>query len=175
MSYHSESQNAQKYNPTPDGYAAPDEQQQWQQPAYPSGAPPGYAPSSYYPAPPVQQTTNTVVVTGQQPTPTVVEIRTAPNDHMALSILTCLFCFWPTAIVALIYSCEVNDRYNAGDHVGAMESSRKASQWGKISFLIGLISYVLVVVFCCVGPIILGVIFGVSRTYTTTTYYNNNY
>jgi hypothetical protein len=169
MSYYSEPQNDQKYNPAPPAYT-PGEQQ------FQPGYAPGYAPSSYYPAPPVQQTTNTVVVTGQQPTPTVVEIRTAPNDHMALSILTCLFCFWPTAIVALIYSCEVNDRYNAGDHVGAMESSRKASQWGKISFLIGLISYVLIVVFCCVGPIVLGAIFaGAAGAAATSTTYTNPY
>jgi hypothetical protein len=168
MSYNPEPQNDQKYNPAPPAYT-PGEQQ------FQPGYAPGYAPSSYYPAPPVQQTTNTVVVTGQQPTPTVVEIRTAPNDHMALSILTCLFCFWPTAIVALIYSCEVNDRYNAGDHVGAMESSRKASQWGKISFLIGLISYVTVVIGCC-ALTVLGVILGIVRAAavtSTTTYYDN--
>jgi hypothetical protein len=172
MSYYSEPQNDQKYNPAPPAYT-PGEQQ------FQPGYTPGYAPTPYYPAPPMQQTANTIVITRQQPNPTctstLMGMRNPPNDHMVFSVLTCLFCFWPTSIIALIYSCEVNDRYNAGDHVGAMESSRKASQWGKISFLIGLISYVLVVVFCCVGPIILGVIFGVSRTYTTTTYYNNNY
>jgi hypothetical protein len=87
--------------------------------------------------------TNAVVVTRQQPnpTPTLVEMRNPPNDHMIFAILTCLFCFWPTSIVALIYSCEVNDRYNAGDHAGAMKSSLRASQWAKISLMIGIILY----------------------------------
>jgi hypothetical protein len=103
--------------------------------------------------------TNAVVVTRQQPnpTPTLVEMRNPPNDHMIFAILTCLFCFWPTSIVALIYSCEVNDRYNAGDHVGAVESSRKAYQWGKISLIIGTISYVMSSVFFFVAVVILTV------------------
>jgi glycerol uptake facilitator-like aquaporin len=84
----------------------------------------------------------------QQPNPTcttplVVRMQSPPNDYLCFVIFTCLFCFWPTAIVALIYSNKVNDRYNAGDHVGAMQSSRKASQWAKISLMIGLIPYLL--------------------------------
>jgi hypothetical protein len=122
----------------------------------------------------MQQTANTIVITRQQPNPTctstLMGMRNPPNDHMVFSVLTCLFCFWPTAIVALIYSNKVNDRYNAGDHVGAMESSRKASQWGKISLLIGLISHVFFVVFSCfIVPIVIGVSVGGAAT---TTYYN---
>ena len=34
-------------------------------------------------------------------------IVAAPPNHMVLSILTCLFCFWPLGLVAIIKSNEV--------------------------------------------------------------------
>ena len=42
-----------------------------------------------------------------QPGGYVAGVVAAPPNHMALSILTCLFCFWPLGLVAIIKSNEV--------------------------------------------------------------------
>jgi hypothetical protein len=65
--------------------------------------------------------------------------RQCPNNYRAVSIFACLFCFWPTAIAALVYSSQVEDCYRSGDYEGAVKASRNAVLWAKISIILGIV------------------------------------
>lgn len=75
-----------------------------------------------------------------------------PN-YLAPAILTTIFCCLPFGIVSIVYAAQVNGQVAAGDHAGALESSRKAKMWAWIAFGTGL-----VLIF---GYIALTVLFGV--------------
>ena len=67
----------------------------------------------------------------QQPLPSV-------PSHLALSILTTLFCCLPLGIISIVYAAQVNSKLQAGDYDGALDCSKKASLFGWISFGLGL-------------------------------------
>jgi hypothetical protein len=121
------------------------------------------APRTFYPAPLQIPATSTVnVIHARQPTmysPTVIHIQGPPSDHMLISLFACLFCFWPTAIVALMYSCKVTELYNTGNNYGAYEASRNALLWAKISIIIGVILFLLSVIGSLVIPVFMGALF----------------
>ena len=62
-----------------------------------------------------------------------------PANYLVWSILTVLFC-WPLAIPAIIFSTQVNSKWNAGDAVGAAASSRKARMFAIIATILGVIA-----------------------------------
>jgi hypothetical protein len=43
--------------------------------------------------------------------------------------LVCLFLFLPSAVVAVVYSAQVNRRVHVGDMTGAIRASRLARTW----------------------------------------------
>nr|MBS0036909.1 CD225/dispanin family protein [Saprospiraceae bacterium] len=61
-----------------------------------------------------------------------------PRVWLVESILVTLFCCLPFGIVGIVFSAQVEGKYNAGDIEGAYEMSRKAGQWTKIGFFTGL-------------------------------------
>lgn len=61
-----------------------------------------------------------------------------PN-YLVQAILTTIFCCLPLGIVSIVYAAQVNGKVAAGDHVGALESSRNARMWAWISFAAGLV------------------------------------
>ena len=82
-----------------------------------------------------------------------------PN-YLVQSILVTLFCCLPFGIAAIIYAAQVNGKVQAGDIVGAMESSRKAKMWCWWSvggWLALLILYVLFMVVVGLGAGMSGV------------------
>ena len=69
-----------------------------------------------------------------------------PN-YLVQAILTTIFCCLPLGIVSIVYAAQVNGKLLAGDHAGALQSSRSARMWAWISFGVGLASIVPSIVF----------------------------
>ena len=70
-----------------------------------------------------------------------------PDNYLVWAILTTLFCFWPTGIVAIVNAANVNSRWAAGDVQGAMAASEGAKKWSKWTAIIAAIGLVLIIVF----------------------------
>ena len=62
-----------------------------------------------------------------------------PN-YLVQAILTTIFCCLPLGIVSIVYAAQVNGKVAAGDHAGALESSRSARMWAWIAFAAGLVA-----------------------------------
>jgi len=77
-----------------------------------------------------------------------------PN-YLAQAILVTLFCCLPFGIPAIVYAAQVNGKVAAGDHAGAVETSKKAKMWSWVSFWVGAGFGLLYIFF-----IILAAIFG---------------
>ena len=76
-----------------------------------------------------------------------------PN-YLIPAILTTLFCCLPFGIASIVYAAQVNGKLEAGDRVGALESSRKAKMWAWISLGTGLV--------LIAGYVVLVIVLGVS-------------
>ncbi|OLB79834.1 MAG: hypothetical protein AUI14_09115 [Actinobacteria bacterium 13_2_20CM_2_71_6] len=86
------------------------------------------------------------------------------ENNMTMSIVS-IFLFWPTAIPAIINASKVNPALQAGDYATAQQALADSKKWSKISLIVGLCWYGLVIV-CCIGSIALG-LFSASTTTTT--------
>ena len=73
-----------------------------------------------------------------------------PPNHLLGAILTLLFCCMPLGIVSLIYSTQVDSKYNMGDYQGAIDASNKAKNW----MIAAIISGIVLTVFYVFGLII---------------------
>ncbi|XP_046858834.1 transmembrane protein 233-like [Xenia sp. Carnegie-2017] len=111
----------------------------------------GYPLQHYPPQPPTamiqqQQSNNTTVVVQNQPQPSAIMVPVV-NDHLGLSIFSCLFCpIWPIGLVAIIKSLEVRNLYVAGDYAGAIASAESAKKLAGISIGIGMFFYVVSII-----------------------------
>ena len=65
-----------------------------------------------------------------------------PENHLALAIICTLFCCMPLGIVSIIYSTQVDSKYNMGQYAEAVKSSESAKKWA----IVGMIGTVLLVV-----------------------------
>ena len=61
-----------------------------------------------------------------------------PNYLVQAIVVTVFCCLW-FGIPAIIFAAQVNGKAQAGDIVGATESSRKAKMWCWIAFGTGLV------------------------------------
>jgi hypothetical protein len=78
-----------------------------------------------------------------------------PN-YLVQAILTTVFCCLPFGIVSIVYAAQVNGKVAAGDHAGALESSRSARMWAWIAFGSGLVLIVGYLILVVVGAIAQG-------------------
>lgn len=110
---------------------------------YPQGGYPqgGYPQQGQYPG----QPTGTVVVT-QPSGATVVVAQVSPPDNMLLSVLSCLFCFCPTGIFAIMYSCQAKSANENHDFQAAMRYGNQARRLAITSIIIGIIVIVIGVI-----------------------------
>lgn len=65
-----------------------------------------------------------------------------PKNHLALAVLTTLFCCLPFGIISLIYAIQVNISANSGNFKMAEFSSEKALFWGKVALWCGAALYI---------------------------------
>ncbi|KAL8590750.1 hypothetical protein ACOMHN_064853 [Nucella lapillus] len=106
------------------------------QPGYPQGQP-GY-PHGAYVQGPYGQSTTAVVVT--QPTgATMVGAQSPPSDNLLLSVITCLCCFFPTGIFAIMYSCQAKNANKVHDYASAMRYAARAKKLAIVSIIIGIV------------------------------------
>ncbi|ESO89458.1 hypothetical protein LOTGIDRAFT_234301 [Lottia gigantea] len=91
------------------------------------------------------QGTNIVVT---QPATTTLVNR--PNDYFVFSLLTCLFCFWPTGIAALVFSSNSREASDRMDYNAAESHGRTARTFSIVSLIIGLVWIVSVIIWAIV-------------------------
>ena len=60
---------------------------------------------------------------------------TTPANYFWQS-LACLFLFLPSALVAVVYSTQVNRRVQVGDMAGAVRASRLARTWCLVTVVV---------------------------------------
>lgn len=71
-----------------------------------------------------------------------VQSEPMPPTYLVWSILCCVCCCFPAAIVALVNATRVSSRYYQGDIEGARKCSRRAEIWIIVSFTIGIVTAV---------------------------------
>ena len=74
-----------------------------------------------------------------------------PNTWLVESILATLFCCMPFGIVGIVYAARVDSLYRTGEYEAALDASRQAGKWTKISFWLGLASILFVVILYASG------------------------
>lgn len=62
-----------------------------------------------------------------------------PNvpNYLVQAILVTLFCCLPVGIASIVFAAQVNGKLAAGDHQGALDSSRKARTWAWVALWAG--------------------------------------
>ena len=74
-----------------------------------------------------------------------------PDNNLVLAIISTLCCCVPLGIVSIVYAAQVDNKWTAGDLIGAQESSDKAKMWGYVSIGTGLIGSALYVLLLSMG------------------------
>jgi len=69
-----------------------------------------------------------------------------PPNYLVWAILSTLFCCLPFGIVSIVFAAQVDSKYNAGNHVGAVEASNKAKKWAIVSAVVAVALTVLWVI-----------------------------
>jgi uncharacterized membrane protein YvbJ len=62
-----------------------------------------------------------------------------PKNYLVESILVTLCCCIPLGIVGIVYAAQVDTKWNAGDHQGAIISADNAKKWTLIGFVVGFV------------------------------------
>lgn len=75
-----------------------------------------------------------------------------PPSYLIWSILALVFCCFPTAIVAIIYSAQVSSKFYAKDYEGAKKCSDRAQIWIIASIVLGLVSAALYLPLSLLSP-----------------------
>lgn len=70
-----------------------------------------------------------------------------PQNYLALSIISTLFCCQIFGIIAIIYASQVNSKFIAGDYQGAQSASNNAKIWSFLSIGIGLLIIIVFAIF----------------------------
>ncbi len=68
-----------------------------------------------------------------------------PDNYLVWAILSTLFCCLPLGVVSIVFSAQVDGKYNSGDYAGAVDSSNKAKKFAKWSALSTVIIIVVLV------------------------------
>jgi hypothetical protein len=68
--------------------------------------------------------------------------QTPPNNHLALAIITTILCCLPAGIVSIVYSTQVNSKWQASDYEGAQRASKNAKTWWIVAAVAGLVAII---------------------------------
>jgi hypothetical protein len=93
--------------------------------------PPGFAPPP--PGPPPEFA----------PAPYGAAAIAKPPTYLPWAIASTILCCLPLGVAAIVFANQVNVKYAAGDHAGAVEASRKARNFAIAAAVIGVIGGVL--------------------------------
>lgn len=93
------------------------------------------------------------------PPPILAQTTTAPladatlvsgtpiTTYLWQSIVVTLLCCLPVGVVAIVFASQVDSKRQHGDIAGAMASSKKAKTWCWVAFAIGMVQWVLSIVY----------------------------
>jgi len=113
------------------------------QSTYPQAMPPpayqGYPAGNFAPATSVKQTNTTVIVAQPNTSAPVEVVNNPPPNFLALSVMSCLFCFWPIGLVAIMKSMQVDAAVRDGNLAAANQASRDAKRFAMYSIGAGAI------------------------------------
>ena len=82
---------------------------------------------------------------GQQPM-TAASMEERPNDCLAYAIFTCLCCFWPLGIVALIRSIQCRSAISHGNMVEAQRMSKQTKGFAHAALICGIIFTIIYII-----------------------------
>lgn len=78
-------------------------------------------------------------------------LQSPPPNYLVFAILTTIFCCQVLGIVSIVYAAQVNSRWNAGDHQGALDASKNAKIWAWVSFASGFIIIAIAMILSFLG------------------------
>lgn len=67
-----------------------------------------------------------------------------PPNYLVQAILVTFCCCLPLGIVSIVYAAQVDTKWNAGDHQGALLASENAKKWSWIAFGIGIVANLII-------------------------------
>ena len=76
---------------------------------------------------------------------------TPPPNYLIPAILATIFCCLPGGIVAIVFAAQVNGKWQAGDHAGAMNASKQAKLWTMISAGVGVVVVIIYLIMMMVA------------------------
>jgi TRAP-type C4-dicarboxylate transport system permease small subunit len=76
-----------------------------------------------------------------------------PN-YLVQAILCTVFCCVPFGIVGIVYAAQVNGHLGRGDISAAQIASRKARTWCWVSFGVGIVTYIALVLLGVLGEMV---------------------
>ncbi|XP_078608287.1 uncharacterized protein LOC144880141 [Branchiostoma floridae x Branchiostoma japonicum] len=105
---------------------------------------PGYdqQPGMVQPGMPQQQT----VVVGAAPQTMIIMQDSKPDPGICMAVFTCLCCFCPIGLASLIFACQVDSKWDAGDREGAKAAARTAATLWKVALGIGIAGIIIGVI-----------------------------
>lgn len=68
-----------------------------------------------------------------------------PNDYLVLSVLSCIFGFFPLALAAILLSSRVDVLWAVGDYNGALDTAQRAKKfgvWAIIQVIVAVIAFI---------------------------------
>jgi len=68
----------------------------------------------------------------------VTQPQAPPPNYLVFAILVTIFCCQILGIVSIVYAAQVNSKWNAGDHAGALSASKNAKTWAWIGAASGV-------------------------------------
>ena len=76
---------------------------------------------------------------------------TPPPNYLVWAILTTILCCLPLGVASIVFSAQVNSKWAAGDHAGAVEASEKAKKFAIWSAIAGVVVGVLYAILIFAG------------------------
>lgn len=88
-----------------------------------------------------------------------------PDNYLVWAILSTIFCFWPTGIPAIVYSCQVDNYWDRGLYDKAIDASAKARFWSILTAVIAVCGWALYFIFIIAFA---GTVFSLASTFAHT-------
>lgn len=70
-----------------------------------------------------------------------------PKTYLLESIIVTIFCCFPFGLIGIIHAIKVENSFYAGNYNEAIYASKNAGKWTKIGFIIGILTYILLIIF----------------------------
>lgn len=75
---------------------------------------------------------------------------TKPSKFLVWAILSTTCCCTPFGIVSIVYASKVDGLWNTGRYIEAQDAASKARTWFWWAFGIGLILYIIYIIYCII-------------------------